>query len=87
MNKLVGVIIFIGIAAFLAYMLITGQVSIAWERVIIYALIGGGISLVGRARAVKQKKQDEEYFRQHPQETQQGDALWKSVDPRAAQGE
>lgn len=41
MNKFIGVIIFIAAAAFLVYMLITGQVSIAWERIIIYALVVG----------------------------------------------
>ena len=67
MNKFIGVIIFIAAAAFLVYMLITGQVSIAWERIIIYALVVGGISLAGRIRAQNLKKQDEEYFRKHPE--------------------
>ncbi len=101
MNKFIGVIIFIAAAAFLVYMLITGQVSIAWERIIIYALVVGGISLAGRIRAQNLKKQDEEYFRKHPEGRQQGDfpgqdvnpraaeggALWKSVNPKAAEGD
>ena len=85
MNRVVGVIIFMGAGAFLVYLLSAGHVSIAWERIIIYLLVAGGISLAGRARAARQKKQDEEFFRQHPMERQQGDALWKNVDPRAAQ--
>ncbi len=85
MNRVVGVIIFMGAGAFLGYLLSAGHVSIAWERIIIYLLVAGGISLAGRARAARQKKQDEEFFRQHPMERQQGDALWKNVDPRAAQ--
>lgn len=85
MNRVVGVIIFMGAGAFLVYLLSAGQVSIAWERIIIYLLVAGGISLAGRARAARQKKQDEAFFRQHPMERQQGDALWKNVDPRAAQ--
>ncbi len=87
MNKFVSAIIFIGAAAFLAYMLISGQAYIAWERIIIYALIGGGISLVGRARSEKLKKQDEEYFKKHPEEKRQEDALWKNVSPRATEGD
>lgn len=85
MNRVVGVIIFMGAGAFLVYLLSAGHVSIAWERIIIYLLVAGGISLAGRARAARQKKQDEEFFRQHPMERQQGDALWKNVDPRTAQ--
>lgn len=101
MNKLVGIIIFIGAAVFLAFMVISGQVSIAWERVIIYALVGGGISLVGRSRAANLKKQDEEYFKKQLGKEQQedalgesansgaegADALWKSVNPKSAKGD
>lgn len=86
MSKIVSVLLFTGAAVFLAYMLITGQVSIAWERIIICALVGGGISLVGRSRAEKLKRQDEEKLRNNPAGELQGDTLWKSVNPRAAEG-
>lgn len=86
MNKLVSVIIFIIAAVFLAYLLIAGQVSIAWERVIIYALVVGGISLGGRIRAENLKKQDEEYFKKH-QDQRQGDALGNSANPGAREGD
>lgn len=87
MGKIAGRIIFVVAVAFLAYMLITGRVSIAWERVIIYILFAVGISVAAEIRARKQRKQDEEYFREHPREKPQGDALWKSVDPKAADGD
>ena len=94
MGKIAGRIIFVIAIAFVAYMLITGQIAIAWERVIIYVLFAVGISVAAEIRAKKQKKQDEEYFREHPQEksqgkpqgNSQGDALWKSVSPTAAEG-
>lgn len=86
MGKIAGRIIAVIAVAFVAYMLITDQVSIAWERVIIYVLFAVGISIATEIRAGKQKKQDKEYFREHPQEKTQGDALWKNIDPKAAEG-
>ena len=69
---------------------IAGEVSIAWERVAVYILFAVGISVAAEIRAAKQKKQDKEYFKEHPQENPQGkpqgDALWKSVNPTAAEG-
>lgn len=65
MGKILGRIAAVAAVVFLGYMLITGQVSIAWEKVIIYIIFIGGFSIAAEIRARRQKKQDEKYFREH----------------------
>ncbi len=62
MGKTAGKIIFGLMLIFVAYMLISGEAAIAWERVIIYVMFAVGISVAAEIRAMRQKKQDEEYF-------------------------
>lgn len=56
------------------------------SRVIVYIVFAVGIAVAGGIREMNQKKQDEKYLKQQPKEQAQGDALWKNVDPTAAEG-
>lgn len=87
MGKVAGWIVFIIAVVFLGYMVFSGQVDIAWERVIIYILFAVGAAVVSGIRQMNQKKQDEKYLKQYPQEQAQSDALWKNVDPTAVEGD
>ena len=87
MGKAAGRIVFIIAIVFLGYMVFSGQVAIAWERVIIYIVFAVGIAVVSGIRQMNQKKQDEKYLKQYPEEQAQSDVLWKNVDPKAADGD
>lgn len=91
MGKLAGKIIFVIAVVFLGYLLISGRVYIAWERVIIYIVFAVGIAVVGGIQSMNQKKQDRDHLKQQPgaqvQTQAQGDALWKNVNPTDAQGD
>lgn len=65
MGKILGRVVTVAAVVFVGYMLITGQVSIAWEKVIIYIIFIGGISIAAEIRARKQKKQDEAFWGEH----------------------
>lgn len=69
MKKILGWMAAAAVIAFLAYMLITGQVAIAWEKVIIYVVFIGGISIAGGIWGRKEQKQDDAFFREHQQDT------------------
>lgn len=85
MGKVAGWVVFIIAVVFLGYMVLSGQVEIAWERVIIYIVFAVGIAVVSGIRQMNQKKQDEKYLKQYPKEQAQSDTLWKNVDPTAAE--
>lgn len=63
MGKLLSRVVTVLAVVFLGYMLLSGQVGIAWERVIIYLIIAGGVYIAGGVLGRQQKKQDESFFK------------------------
>lgn len=69
MGKILGRVVAVAAVVFLGYMLFTGQASIVWERVIIYLIIAGVVSIVGEIWGRKQRKQDDAFFKGQQSDT------------------
>lgn len=83
MSKKIGVVIFVVAAAFVGYMLISGQAEIAWEKLGVYIVFAVGIAVVGGIQEMNQKKQDKKYLQERHEKEQQDDQWMNDVSEAA----